>query len=315
MERKVNLLSNKTYGKISTDKNIISVLAFLAIGVVIITKQHVFRDAMDASIKMCLSTIIPSIFPFMILSDYLVCNFTFHDNSAISKLFKRFFSVSSVGLLPFLIGNVCGFPLGAKMAAELFDEGYINQDEFDTLLPLCANPSIAFVISGVGIGMRGSIKEGIILYIITMISTIISGIIWKSRVSASDFIGVSKYKAFSLSDTIKNSALSCIYVSSYIIFFSLVIAILCSLSIAKPVILLLASFLEIGTATSLISKSNIGWISLPLTAFSLTFSGVSVYMQTLCFVPKGRCKSYLKIKLTEGIIAFIITAILSCFLA
>lgn len=309
----MNLLLNNTYDKTSKNKNIIPFSVFMAVAVVIIIKQQALREAMDASIKMCLSSIIPSIFPFMILSDYLICNFTLKNSFVISKSFQRLFSISSVGLLPFLIGNICGFPLGAKMVTELFDKGYINQDEFDTLLPLCSNPSVAFVISGVGIGMRGSIKEGVILYITIAISTIIAGVIWKNKNSASHFNGFFKYETFSLADAIKNSALSCIYVSAYIIFFSLLIAIFRSLNIATPLILFLASFLEIGTATSLISKSNIGWLSIPLTAFSLAFSGVSVYMQTLCFAHEGRCKNYIKIKFTEGLIAFIIAATLSYF--
>ena len=310
----MNLSLNKKHCKMSINKNVITFSVFCAIAVTIITKQLLLREAIGASIKMCLSTIMPSVFPFMILSDYLMCNFTFNDNLGISKTFKKLFSVSPVGLLPFLIGNVCGFPLGTIMVTQLFDEGYINQNEYDTILPLCSNPSIAFVISGVGVGMRGSIKEGIILYIVILASTIISGVLWKNKNSASDFNKVLRQNTFSLTTAIKKSALSCIYISAYIIFFYLLITILCSLNIPNFIALLSASFLEISNAASLISKSNIGWLSMPLTAFSLAFSGISVYMQTLCFATKISRKKYLKIKLTEGIIAFIITVILSSFL-
>jgi hypothetical protein len=164
----------------------------------------------------------------------------------------------------------------------------------------------------VGAGMRGSIKEGAILFVAILISTVISGVIWRNSNSAKDFQEIFTHKSFSLAASIKNAALSSIYVSAYIIFFSIIIAILKSMKIPEFMHLTLASFLEIGNASSLIAKSNIGRLSMPLTAFSLAFSGVSVYMQVLCFSSIDvKNKYYIRIKLTEGLIAFILTLAMS----
>ena len=76
----MNLSLNKKHCKMSINKNVITFSVFCAIAVTIITKQLLLREAIGASIKMCLSTIMPSVFPFMILSDYLMCNFTFNVN-------------------------------------------------------------------------------------------------------------------------------------------------------------------------------------------------------------------------------------------
>ena len=75
--------------------------------------------------------------------------------------------------------------------------------------------------------------------------------------------------------------------------------------------LILATFLEIGNAASIISQAEIGNLSLPLTAFSIAFSGISVYMQVMCFsLIEGRNRYYMKIKFTEGLIAFIISLVI-----
>ena len=308
----MNFSGLKTQKIFKNQKDIFTLIAFSLGAILIILKQNIVRDAIKMSLKICISAIIPSIFPFLILSDFLICNFHIDSNSKPARLFSKIFHINPTGLLPFLIGNICGFPLGAQMATRLHEEGGISRDEYDRLVPLCSNPSIAFVISGVGAGMRESVIEGVILFVTVFIATVLSGIIWRGKFSASDFHLNFVDKRFSLASSIKGAALSTIYVSAYIIFFSILISLLEPIKLPTLMHVTFASFLEIGNATSLIASSDIAWGSIPLTAFSLAFSGLSVYMQVLCFsLGDGRNKSYIKMKLTEGIIAFIIASALS----
>ena len=299
-----NILKNRS--------DIFTLIIFSLGAFLIILKQNIVRDAINMSLKICISAIIPSIFPFMILSDFLISNFYIDGNSRPARLFSKIFHINAIGLLPFLIGNICGFPLGAQIATRLYEEGGISRDEYDRLVPLCSNPSIAFVISGVGAGMRGSVMEGLILFIAVFAATVISGIIWRGRFSASDFHQNFTDSHFSLASSIKGAALSIIYVSAYIIFFSVLISFLKLMRLPTLLHVVLASFLEIGNAASLIASSDIEMASMPLTAFSLAFSGLSVYMQVLCFsIGEKRNKYYIKMKLTEGGIAFIVALLLS----
>ena len=76
------------------------------------------------------------------------------------------------------------------------------------------------------------------------------------------------------------------------------------------------NILEIGTATNYIAGNIINeTLSLPLTAFALAFSGLSVYLQTLSFAPseikKGKC---LVMKMCQGLVAFTITLVLKLLL-
>jgi hypothetical protein len=253
----------------------------------------------------------------MILSDYAAYNFTIQNNGKMANYFRKLFSINDIGIIPFFIGNICGFPLGAQIAKRLYDSRYINLKEYERLLPLCSNPSLAFVISGVGCGMRGSITEGIMLYVAIIVSTIISGIIWNHNNSASNFKGILNNSSdFSLSSSIKSSAISCIYVSAYIAFFSIIVGCIEYINLPQWLSLFIVSLLEIGNASSLISKEVVNpHISLSLTAFALGFSGISVYMQSLCFSSKEIQNTYyIKLKLTEGALAFIIAYILSFFI-
>ncbi len=307
----MNLSISKTNIKAKSKNNFLALLVFSISAIMIIMKQALVKNAIEMSLKICISTIIPSVFPFMILSDYLICNFTISNDSKPSRLLCKLFSINPSGLLPFLIGNICGFPLGAQMATKLYEKKHMKREEYERLIPLCSNPSLAFIISGVGMGMRGSLKEGLVLYISVVLSTIVTGVIWRNKNSASYFHGISEDRSFSMTESIRSAAMSSIYISTYIVFFSILIALVKSLGMPKLVTLAVASFLEIGNAASIISQADIGYLSLPLTAFSLAFSGLSVYMQIACFsAVKGWNKYYMKIKFTEGVIAFIVTFVL-----
>ena len=294
-------------------KTLFPTFLFFVGAILVITKQAVIRKSIETSIRLCLSSIIPAILPFMILSDYFMSSITINENSIISILFRKAFSINGVGVIPFIIGNICGFPLGAKIVVQLYECGYISSDEYEKLLPLCSNPSLAFVISGVGLGMRGSIFDGVLLYIIIVLSTIISGILYRKSISASIFQKDITKSAFSFSSSLTSATDSCIYVSAYIIFFSIISGLILESRLPRSFSLILLTFLELGNATSLVSvelKNSI--LSLPLTAFALGFSGISVYLQSLCFIQKTATgNSYLKMKITEGVIAFILAYLLS----
>ena len=287
-------------------------LIFFIFIVVIMMNQSIIRQSIEIAIKLCLSSIIPAIFPFMILSDYVAANFSIKDSKT-SKVFQKLFSLNGIGALPFIVGNICGFPLGAKLSSKLYEDNCITKEDYEKLIPICSNPSLAFVFSAVGCGMRNSALDGLILYIIIVISTIITGIIWKNKNSAFVFHCASKQNCFSIVESIKSSALSCIYVSSYVIFFSIISNLIKHAGLPNILSIISISFLEIGNASYYISNElSSSVLSLPLTAFSLGFSGISVYMQSICFSPEDiNNRLYIKMKMTEGIIAFILSLIIS----
>lgn len=162
-------------------------------------------------------------------------------------------------------------------------------------------------------GMRHSLHDGVILYLTVIISSCIIGIITKGKTRQCLNSNEIFEQNYSFVNSIKNSIFAVISVSSYIIFFSMIADVIISHINLQPLSLFLTSMLEIGTATNLISKSSIPkFLGLPLTAFALGFSGLSVYLQTLSFAPDDikKFKCFI-MKLLQGVIAFIIALIYS----
>jgi hypothetical protein len=267
------------------------------------------KDGVIYGFKICAFNVIPTLFPFFILAD-LWCKIIYiSPNSPFAKLLTPF-RISHECADAFFIGNVCGFPLGAKMLISKYEDQLICKDELDRLLPLCTNPSLAFVVSGVGAGLLGNIKTGIMLYLSTVISAVIVYMLFNRQPSKSLKSVEKSRQSFSIINSIINAGNSCITVSSFIIFFSSIIGLIKAVIKNEVIVSIISAFLEVGSACSIIAEcgSSLGRYSLPLIAFSLSFSGISVFLQVLSFSSNIKPYKYITKKLMQGILsAFIIT--------
>ena len=123
------------------------------------------KEALHASkngMKLWLDTLLPTLLPFMILTNILI-----HTEGItkivhpISPFFKVFFDLSPNGTYVFILGLLCGYPMGAKLAADLYYAGKISRQEAEYLLTFCNNPSPAFLITYVGnICLEGKMPVG-----------------------------------------------------------------------------------------------------------------------------------------------------------
>ena len=72
--------------------------------------------------------VLPSLLPFMIFSDFFI-----HTGLVsvllrkIKTVFRFLFGLSMYGSYALLLGLICGYPMGAKLTADLFREGKITK--------------------------------------------------------------------------------------------------------------------------------------------------------------------------------------------
>lgn len=83
--------------------------------------------------------VLPLLLPFMLLSNLFVLKIRT----------KKTGAAYAIPVL-FLLGLLCGYPLGAKMAADFTKEGYIKSSTATILLPLCNNISPMFLSGYIG---------------------------------------------------------------------------------------------------------------------------------------------------------------------
>lgn len=295
-------------------KKTADVLVFFAFLIILIFFASQIKSAIIYGIKLSVSSIIPSLFPFMILSDYLVSITSDAGNGKAGFFFEKIFGISGGGLTSFICGAVCGFPLGISCAKELHNQGSITKSEFERLSFFVNNPSLAFTVCAVGLGMRGSLCDGLILYFSVLISAVFVGLVLRSKREKKRIPYINSRQSFDLVSSIKNAAYSSITISSYVIFFSAALGVISTLIKSDAVLIIASPFLEVGSASKIISEATAlpYALSMALSAFALGFSGFSVHLQAFAVMPPDSPRAkYLLMKLLGGVIAFFLALVIS----
>ena len=121
-------------------QGLMAVIGFL---VLIIDSRQALTGAVEG-IELCMKTVIPSLFPFFVLSMMLTQSLDPHDTSipaSVAEFLKIPPAASSV-LIPSVFG---GYPVGAKCIGELYHEKQITKCDAERLLGFCSNAGPAFL--------------------------------------------------------------------------------------------------------------------------------------------------------------------------
>lgn len=293
--------------------SILFVTFISAVAILSIVFAPVIAKSVSEGLRLSYESIIGAVFPFMIISDAFV---SFSHPESIRPLaiaFERAFKISRSAIGVFFLGLVGGFPNGARAAIRLYQSEDINKDECERLICLTSNASPSFVISGIGYLMYGSIYYGVILYLSTILSSILVGIILGRKKSYSAKRDNNEKSRYSFVQSIKNASLGTLNICGFITFFSVISGLIKAITKSEKAELIGSIFLEISTASRLLSAAEIpSYIALILTSFTVSFSGISVYMQVRSFTLECdvSLRPYLKSKLISGILSSILTALL-----
>lgn len=110
------------------------------------------------------SSVVPALFPFMVLSGLIVAG------GGISVLMSPFylflhplFGLSKAGCYVFVSGLLCGYPMGAKTCADFVREGRISAWEGNFLMAFCNHPSPMFLLGYVYPFFADRLPLGILL--------------------------------------------------------------------------------------------------------------------------------------------------------
>lgn len=93
-------------------------------------------------------TLLPTLLPFMILSNILIRADLVRPLVAIlAPVFRKLLMLSPGGTYALLMGFLCGCPMGAKTVSDLMARGQITVEEAQYLLGFCNNISPSFIIT------------------------------------------------------------------------------------------------------------------------------------------------------------------------
>lgn len=262
-------------------------------------------------LKLSATTVVPSVFPFILLTDLAVGFIRFESAKPLRSCFEKIFKINGCGLSAFTSGILGGFPLGAHRAIRLYEDGRISKGECERLMGFANNASPGYVIAAVGTGMLGSARIGICLYAITVISAVISGVIVGIKEKYTHFSDINYGQNYSFVNSVKSASAICISIIGFVTAFSVMLGAMQRLFGGVVLTLAVAPLFEIGNAVAMLSKSSLlpHALKMAAIAFAISFSGLCVYFQTAALTD-GRDLSmryYITAKLLQGALAAVIS--------
>ena len=265
-------------------------------------------------LEVCAGVIVPALSPFLIVSALLTgLGLPQLLAKAAGPFFARLFGVSGAAAAPFLLGLTGGYPVGAAAAAELCRRGELGGEEGTYILPFCNNTGPAFILGATGVGIFGSGRAGVLLYLSHILAAVAVGVLLSlgrprgtARAAAAKMPIEARSLATVLPQSVKSAALSTLNICGYVVFFSVITGLLDALGVftASAAALaahlglelqftraLLTGLLELGSGVSAMRGLSLTPLNLALASFVLGFGGLSVHCQTLAAVDGTEIKT------------------------
>lgn len=259
-----------------------------------------------AGLLLCSGIIIPSLFPFAVISNIFVeLGLPQRLSKICSPVMNKLFGVSGAGSTAFFLGIAGGYPLGAISISEMHSKGVLQKNEAEKLLGFCDNSGPAFIVSVAGVAIFGSVKVGFFLYGIHVLAALLTGMLLKTEKSYSKTYSLSPPRTRlpgAFTSSVKRATTAMVTVCGFVVFFSVLVGILDAhgtLSALTGAISarfgtelhfsrsLLTGLLELGTGTSSMYGLRTEPENLALCSFLIAWGGLSVHAQASAVISEG----------------------------
>lgn len=252
-------------------------------GAALLFFPDVSATAAREGVALCLQTVLPSLFPFFVLSSLLV-------QSDVPRLLSRamagvmypLFGVSGAGASALILGLLGGYPVGARTVAELYGRGEIAREEAEQLLAFCNNSGPGFFLGVCGTAVFGSARAGAYLYLIHVGAALVTGVLLRRDLGLPRRKAVSRQRApFDLAAAVQGSFAAVGSVSAFVIFFMVLLRLLSlvpALAALPPLPrAALFGFMEMTNGVNALPATRTGFV---LCAAIMNWGGLSVQAQT-----------------------------------
>lgn len=247
-------------------KNMLLFLPIAALMVLLLLRSQVAAEAVRQGLTLCAQSLLPALFPFFVAVSWAVNCGLFH-------------TLQGMGIptsaAVFFLGALGGYPLGARTVGEAYRGGLLTKAEAEHLLACCNNAGPAFILVVVGQTVFHSAAAGLALWGIHLAAALLVALLFCRRHTARTTIPPpASSPAAAFIAAVGSAAETMVRLSAFVVFFTVVMALLASFLGTVPP--LLAGFLELTVGITALTPHRLDFT---LAAGLLGWGGVSVHCQ------------------------------------
>ena len=305
----------------------------------LVTWPRETMSAMKDGLSLCGNVIVPSLFPFLVLSTLVVeLGMSRYLGRLLEPVMAPLFRVNGACATALALGFIGGYPVGARTAIQLYRDGQCSKTEAERLLAFCNNCGPAFILGVVGTGVFGSSTAGLALYFGHLTASLLIGLLFRFYKPG---VGCSSHRANSpqfhaarctvaFTHAVTDAMQSTLNICAFVLFFAVVIRVLnCSglFTLVSGLLAaglarfhisrlwiqrLLVGLLELSAGVSSLTGGSLT-ARLSMAAFLLGWAGLSVHCQVMAFLGDSglSMRTYLTGKFLHGLFSAAILSILA----
>ncbi len=246
---------------------VLSIILF----VFIIVNQSVVSAAVLEAMKRCVYTIIPSLFASSVIASVIT-------KSGIIRWALCRLPINAVIVELFILGNIGGYPIGARLLSEAVRRGDIASESAERAMIFCYSPGPAFCVGVIGHTLFGISSIGLWIYLICLIINLLFLLTYKDlNCKVKRHYRIKLISTREIIDSVNSSAQAMITITAIICIFAVIIAIFNSV-LTSVKLKCLTQILDITSIT------QINLIGIVPSICLVSFGGLCVIFQILGIV-------------------------------
>lgn len=313
---------------------------------IILIRPDVYVASALEGMKLWALVVLPSLLPFFFFTSLLAkIGATERMARTLKKPCRKVFGTSGYAAYALLMSILSGYPVGAKIIGDLGENGLIDETDATKMSAFCSTSGPLFIVGSVGVGMFGSAAAGKLLFIVHAFSALITGLIFRffgrteitttrtsknAPISCRPQVSPAKTRAANgnaLYDCVYSSVISIATVGGFICVFYVVADIFQNLDLLRPIWKTLFfvtknetlsrafsyGLIECTRGCKMLALCDLSTYSLAFASSLIAFGGVSVFVQSVCFLKKANVKIpvFLLAKTIQTAISFLLTLALT----
>lgn len=302
------------YKKRLADNSQIKLLLIITLAAAAIFFSKEVSGGIYKGIYFCVEVLIPSLFPFMVISTLSAKSNLRFKGKIFNKTANILFGLSGETLFSVILGIFGGYPVGARSIGALYKQGKISISEAEKASYIALGAGPGFLITFVGVKLLNNIEIGIILLISQICSVFFLGILNKFIFLKKEYNSnkennqAVKHSGNLFIESVTDAVYSAMEMCAIVCVFSAFLSVIEKYIQSDYV----SVFMEVTTACNKLSSG----VNIPAIAFAVGFGGVCVHFQV--FQALGNIKInkllYFFYRILQGVItALITTALIKIF--